>query len=166
MTASSPAVVVETDAEAFWFLGALARIRVSMDATGNQFDMVELLHPQGYASPLHSHQDDNEVFLVLEGTMRAVCDDAELVARAGDTLWLPKGTVHGYAASGDEPLRMIAMTIPGNFSGFVREAGTPAARLELPPADLPIDFDKVVEIAAKYGIAIVGPPVTHLTGAI
>lgn len=165
MTAPRFSVVEDIDTEAFWFLGTLSRIRLGMDSTLGVFDMVEILHPEGYASPLHVHQDDNEVFFVLEGTLRGVCNDEEVTADTGSTIWLPKGSVHGYAAAGSTPLRILAMTVPGNFSGFVRDAGTPALQPELPPSDLPVDFEKVGEIAAQYGISIVGPPVGHLIAA-
>lgn len=155
-------VVSDEAAEAIWFLGTLALIRGDSDATGGAFDQIEFLHPPGFATPLHVHHTADEAFYVLEGLMRGVCDGVEWVAAPGSFVWLPRGSVHGYAVVGDQPLRSLAMTMPAGFDNFVRESGVPAAEQVLPPVDLPIDFDRVNAAAVKHGQSVLGPPVTHL----
>lgn len=155
--------VVEHDAaEALWELGTLAYIKADSDRTANRFCMVEFLSGVGFATPLHVHHTQDEVFYVLEGTMHGVCDDQEWFAHKGGVVWLPKGSVHGWAVYGDAQVRSLAMTVPGSFDKFVRETGEPAQEFTLPPASIEINPELVAAVARKYDCEILGPPVNHL----
>ena len=94
--------------------------------------------------------------------MHGVCDDMEWYAPQGAYVWLPKGSVHGWAVYGDAQVRSLAMTVPGSFDKFVRETGVPAEARVLPPESAMIDPDIIVEVARKYDCEILGPPVNHL----
>ena len=155
-------VVEHDDAEAVWALGTLAFIKSDSTTTDNRFCMVEFLQGVGFATPLHVHHAQDEIFYVLEGTMHGVCDDVEWFAYQGATVWLPQGSVHGWAVYGDAQVRSLAMTVPGNFDQFIREAGEPAQELTLPPATLEINPEHVAAVAEKYGNSILGPPVNYL----
>jgi quercetin dioxygenase-like cupin family protein len=124
--------------------------------------MVEFLQGAGFATPLHTHHVADEIFYVLEGTMHGVCDDVEWFAHKGAFVWLPKGSVHGWAVYGDEPVRSLAICLPGNFDKFVRETGEPAQALTLPPASIEIDPELITAVAERYDMTILGPPVNHL----
>lgn len=155
--------VVEHDAaEALWELGILGFIKGDSHRTANTFCMVEFLQGVGFATPLHVHHTQDEIFYVLDGTMHGVCDDAEWFAHKGAFVWLPKGSVHGWAVYGDAQVRSLAMTLPGGFDGFVRETGEPAQSLTLPPASIEIDPEHIAVVAEKYEMSILGPPVNYL----
>jgi mannose-6-phosphate isomerase-like protein (cupin superfamily) len=155
-------VVEHEDAEALWELGILAFVKGDSDRTANTFCMVEFLQGVGFATPLHVHHTQDEIFYVLEGTMHGVCDDVEWFAHKGAFVWLPKGSVHGWAVYGDAQVRSLAMTLPGGFDTFVRETGEPATASTLPPASIEIDPAHIAAVAEKYGMSILGPPVNHL----
>ncbi len=42
----------------------------------------------------HQHADDDELFLVVQGTLRILLRDGELVVRAGELAVVPKGVEH------------------------------------------------------------------------
>lgn len=54
---------------------------------------------------------------------------------------------------------MLVITTPAGFELFTREAGKPARALTVPPPDEVFPGpEELTEIAARYGIEIVGPP--------
>ena len=161
-TATAFHVVEHDDSEAIWGFGILGFIKGDSDRTANSFCMVEFLQGVGFATPLHVHHTQDEIFYVLEGTMHGVCDDVEWFAHKGAVVWLPSGSVHGWAVYGDEQVRSLAMTVPGSFDKFIRETGEPAKELTLPPASIEIDTELIAAVAEKYDFAILGPPVNYL----
>jgi hypothetical protein len=58
-----------------------------------------------------------------------------------------------------EEARFLLVAEPAGFDQFMRAAGEPAARLEIPPAPTePPDVAALTALAAEYGIEITGPP--------
>jgi hypothetical protein len=51
---------------------------------------------------------------------------------------------------------MLLLNTPAGFEQFLVEAGEPAKELNLPPAEPP-DMERLMSVAAKYGIDILGP---------
>ena len=50
------------------------------------------------------------------------------------------------------------ITSTSSFASFVRAAGEPAERPELPVLDGPPDAERLARIAAEHDITLVGPP--------
>ena len=58
-----------------------------------------------------------------------------------------------------EEARFLLVTEPGRFMDFLRRAGEPAPRLEIPPPPTaPPDVEALAALAAEYDIEILGPP--------
>ena len=74
------------------------------------------------ALPQHRH-DHEEVFHVLAGSLTSVLDGAEHPADAGDTVMIPKGTLH-HAYAGDAGATFVVAMPVGTL--FMREDGEPA----------------------------------------
>src|SRR3954452_5692870 len=70
------------DGEALWFNGALGLMRATAKQTDGRFAAFELRPRRGFAAPLHSHQNEDEFFLVLAGQVRLQHGD-EIVRRTG-----------------------------------------------------------------------------------
>ncbi len=140
--------------EPFWFLNALSIIKLSGKQTGGSFALIEDRLPAGRDTPYHLHQREDETFHLLEGEMTFYSGSDMFTAAAGATVFLPRGIPHGFRA--DTPGRVLILTTPAGFDDFVREVGTPATSLEIPELHQP-DVQKLVVVAAKYGIEILGP---------
>jgi hypothetical protein len=94
---------------------------------------------------------------VLEGELTLWVGDADpVVGRPGEFALAPRGVPHSYRVTGEVPAVML-VTAHG-FAGFVREAGVPAERHELPVLDGPPDAERLARIAADHGITLLGPP--------
>jgi quercetin dioxygenase-like cupin family protein len=155
-------VVERKNAEVYWELDTLARILGDGDRTGGAFCMVEFLQAPGFATPLHAHHETDEIFYVIDGTMHGICDGREWFAHEGAFVWLPKGSVHGWAVYGDAGVRSLAMTVPAGFDKFVRETGTEPATLTTPPKEAIVSSELAMAVGRKYDIEILGPPVHEL----
>ena len=69
--------------ELFWFKGTLVNVRLSWNAGEDRVSVVEHYMPYGESPPLHIHRNEDEVFHILEGSMRIQIDGKESVAQRG-----------------------------------------------------------------------------------
>ena len=56
----------------------------------------DALPPGGWSSQRHWHSDEDEFVYVLEGELKLVEDDGQMVLRAGECAAFPKGTGNGH----------------------------------------------------------------------
>jgi mannose-6-phosphate isomerase-like protein (cupin superfamily) len=123
---------------------------MSIKATTEQFTLIEQQAPPGFGTPVHIHDDEDELFYVLSGLIEVTCGDSELTAGAGDVVLLPRAVSHAFTIAGPEPARLLQLTSPGGFDRFAREvASLPAA-----------DPEALSAVASRHGYRIVGPPRT------
>ena len=52
--------------------------------------------PPRFIAPLHLHQNDDEAWYVLEGTLIVRAGDNDIEARTGSAVLVPRGTPHTY----------------------------------------------------------------------
>jgi len=97
-------------------LTAAVTLRVH-ESTQDRFDVEATYAPHGSRPPRHSHPHHDEHFEVLDGTLRVVVAGRERDLTAGDTLDIPRGTVHHMWNPTGTPTR-------------VRWLSTPAGRVE------------------------------------
>jgi quercetin dioxygenase-like cupin family protein len=162
-TQANPAVTsiaVQPDAgEALWFLGALATVKASSEATAGRVTVIEFLAPCGHGSPLHIRKDHDQSFYVTEGELTFWLDGEIVAAPAGSYVYGPRGIPFRFTVS-SEQARFLLVTDPGSFEEFMRELAEPALEPAIPPAATePPDMAHLTATAADYGIEILGPPV-------
>ena len=137
----------------FTFLGLPSATRASAESTNGAFYLAEhWAMPPGFGSPYHTHHDEDESFYVLEGEVAFVCDGKWLKAGPGTFVFGPREIAHGFVVVGTVPARMLLMTTPGRFEGFVRELAAPAGAAAAPP-----DMAAMMAAAARYNLDILGP---------
>jgi len=153
-----PAVLTPEEQQAVWFLGALIRIRTGGASTDGRLAVLEHTGPRGYSSPVHLHKADEETFLILDGSVRVEVGGRALSAGPGTVAFLPRQLPHAFVVTSHDA-RFITLHTPSGFDEFTLAAGAPAnPPFEVPPAELPPDPAALAEIAASYGIEILGPP--------
>lgn len=156
--AIAPIVAGRDEGEAIWAFGGLARIKASGEATGGDVTVIEQLAPRGAGSPLHVHHRENEWFFVIEGELTFWVGGETVVAPAGSFVFGPKDIPHTFMVSSEEA-RFLLVAEPAGFDRFMRAAGEPAPRPEIPPAPTEApDVAALTALAAEYGIEITGPP--------
>ena len=96
--------------------------------------MVEL-EPNGGQVPWHN-QDQEEVYLVLEGTCEMCLGDERRKLSGGQCVYIPSGVFHQLTNVGDVPARMLYCYSPaGDVAHWRQElSGTlPVAGVDVPP---------------------------------
>ncbi len=155
---TTPIALHEGEGEARWFLGCLVTLKASTDTTGGRVAVIEHLAPEGAGSPLHVHHDEDEWFYVTDGTLTFWVGGQLFEASAGSFVYGPRGIPHTFTVTSPEA-RFLLVTEPAGFERFVRELSEPAQALTLPPATIqPPAPERMMALAAEYGIEIVGPP--------
>ncbi len=141
------------DDEAFRFLGLPTLMRAAKATTNGAFGLVEHLEmPIGFASPYHTHHNEDEAFYVLEGELAFVCGEKWLKGGPGTFVFGPREIAHGFKVIGHKPARILLMCTPGGFEQFVLDLGVPITAAPAPP-----DMQKLMETAAKFNINVHGP---------
>jgi mannose-6-phosphate isomerase-like protein (cupin superfamily) len=137
----------------------LATIKATTEQTGGQYILVEILAPEGFASPLHVHHFADEGFYILEGEMTFYVGDQIIKARPGSFLFGPKVVPHAFTVDSG-PGRLFVLS-PAGFEDLVREMGEAARELTIPPQPEAPDeaqMQQLAAIAARHGDEILGPP--------
>jgi quercetin dioxygenase-like cupin family protein len=145
---------------ATWAMGALFERLVGAGETGGQLGAAIVTQPPGSATPLHVHTREAEAWYLLEGAMtyRAGADTVRLVA--GDFIYLPRDVPHAFRTTGPVSSRFLALTVPGELLDIYDEVGSPASERRLPDGGLPAaEVSRWIELAPRYGLRIVGPPI-------
>ena len=79
-------------------------------------------------------------------------------APAGSFVYGPRDIPHTFTVTSPEA-RFLLVTEPAGFEGFMRTLSEPAQALTLPPAtSQPPEPERMMALAAEYGIEILGPP--------
>ena len=157
---TQPYALAREEGQAVWFLGTLVIMKATGEQTAGAFGLIDNLMPGGFASPYHMHRNEDESFYVVEGEMTFYVGEESVKAEAGAFIYGPRGVPHGFEVDGTEPARILLLNTPAGFEGFPVEVGEPAKELTIPPAEPP-DMDKLMAIAAKYDIEILGPLPGH-----
>jgi hypothetical protein len=95
---------------------------------------------------------------VLEGEFTVYVGEQRLSLPAGAFAFGPRGVPHTFIAETDGAKVLIGF-LPFHFEGFLREVGELATERVLPPPleEAP-DMGRLIPIAERNGMMILGPP--------
>jgi mannose-6-phosphate isomerase-like protein (cupin superfamily) len=125
--------------------GERFKIRTSVEDTAGTYTMLELLIDPRNGVPMHIHKNEDEHFIVLDGTLHVAIGHKTLDAVAGTAVTVGKGVPHAWCNLADTPLRILVVLSPGHIEGLFKAAAARQSDDELPP------------LAEKYGVEIIGP---------
>jgi mannose-6-phosphate isomerase-like protein (cupin superfamily) len=150
------------EGKSFWFLGTLMTIKASAENTNGAFSLIEQVAPVGFAPPMHIHHAEDEAFYILEGQATYFAGDKVIHTEAGSYVYLPRDVPHSFLVGGSSPVRLLQWTYPAGVEKFFIELGIPTSDLILPPPASPemlkTGIERLLELAPKYQLEIVGPP--------
>lgn len=72
----------------------------------------KLILEPGVSIGWHIHENEEEIFLVLQGRARVSDNGKEAVLETGDTIITQSGEGHSVACEGDETLVLLAVIVP------------------------------------------------------
>ena len=73
------------------------------------------LKPKSNGPGPHSHEANDEIFRIVEGTMSVLVGDRWIDAPAGSTIVIPAGVTHDFANRTDVRACLFNVFIPGGF---------------------------------------------------
>jgi hypothetical protein len=100
----------------------------------------------------------------VEEELTAWAGERKVVLGHGESVFIPVGTPHSLAATGDGQTRILVVASPSGFARLVTEGGTPEEGQGMPPA-ASFDMDRFLRVAAELGDELIGPPVALSTDA-
>jgi quercetin dioxygenase-like cupin family protein len=121
--------------------------------TNGALAMFECVIGPGARVPVpHRHLTYDETVYGLAGVVTFTVEGRPVDVRAGDTLFIPRGAVHGFVNSGADTVKFVAVVTPGVLGPeFFREMAT-ALRQPGPP-----DPGILGEIMRRHGLEPVAP---------
>ncbi|NUP47998.1 MAG: cupin domain-containing protein [Catenulispora sp.] len=141
--------------EPFWFIGGRSRILLPGGKTNGGLSVMEFLDTAGHAPPLHIHEDEDEVWIVLDGEISFFVDDKRLDLHTGQIAHGPRGVPHSYLVR-SETARLAVVFAPSRIEEWFSANGIPATPLDQEPAAF--DIGSIVASAQSFHLRVVGPP--------
>jgi mannose-6-phosphate isomerase-like protein (cupin superfamily) len=125
--------------------GGRAWIAIPAMDTDGAYSVVEIVSNPGESTPMHVHQNEDEHFVIVEGTARFAYGDEIFDAPAGTSITLSRKIPHAWGNASGLPLRMVAICTPGGAEEVFRVIGQGGT-----------DVD-ITSLANKYNVQVVGP---------
>jgi quercetin dioxygenase-like cupin family protein len=97
--------------------GLVKFIATSKETAGTSA-VVELTEMPGYKTAWHQHNNCEEAFYVLEGTLTIRVLDKTYTLPEGSYVLIPRGTPHGQGNFTSKPVRLLTTFTPGGFEEF------------------------------------------------
>lgn len=97
----------------------------------------------------HTHDGHEELFYVLEGTLRMRLGDDVIDAEPGACVFVPRDVVHAFWNATDQPVKFVGTWTPAGFENLFRERqGIVAERGAL-------SDEENAQLASKHGVNFV-----------
>ena len=133
--------------------GGLYQIVTTAKESRGQIFAFEATEPPGGGPPLHTHANEDEFFLVLEGEISFYIDGKVTVGRTGEAAFVPRGAAHCFKNRSNREARVLVLFTPGQIEGFfdfgLAVDGVPPTEAQL--------IDRLIDHAPRYGLEVLGP---------
>jgi len=126
-------------------LGNSYTYKAAKEETGGAYALIEGT-VVGDGPPPHIHTTEEEAFYVLEGELNVLVGQRTVTATAGAFVLVPRGTVHTFSKAETASAKILTIISPAGFEKFFEEIAGPP------------DLEKIMALAPKYNLEIVGPP--------
>jgi quercetin dioxygenase-like cupin family protein len=135
--------------------GGVFTVKASGAETGGAFLLMEHRSVGGKSTPLHTHPEDEAIYL-LAGELLVHIDGDEYRLGQGGFFVAPRGVPHAMLVT-SETAHMLALQTPGTGEAFYREASDPVDAST--DASWPPDWPRLRAAAERStSIELVGPP--------
>jgi mannose-6-phosphate isomerase-like protein (cupin superfamily) len=144
------------EGQAIWQLGNRFTLKAAGEETQGRFAILEQVCA-GAPPPMHVHENEEEAFYLLAGSVDLYLGDEVHHVEAGAFCLIPRGTPHSFTSTSAEPARMLVVVSPTGFEEFFAEVERQFPEANGMPAPEQVG-PALNELANEYGLQIVGPP--------
>lgn len=139
-------------------LGALLLLPES-ETQGRLAVVEHTLAPRALGAPVHTHRNEDEYSIVLDGTVGVEIDGEAFRAGPGSVVVKPRGIPHAFWNPTDAPARLLEIISPAGFERYFEGLGK-ILGVEGPP-----DLGALVALAARYGLDLDPGSIPRLAAA-
>ena len=140
-------IVLEHEGKQLNCLGDRQLIKLTGKDTGGQFTAISLDNPPNTQIPLHVHENEDEVYKVIEGEVEFTVGGKTTLLKTGDAIFLPRNIPHTWKVVGINNARVHLDIFPAGLENMFEELS------KLPAG--PPDIMKVASICRRYKIKFV-----------
>ena len=126
-------------------------LKMGSGETGGRYSLLEDVTAPGQGPPLHVHHNEDEGFYVIEGEYLFQAGGKRYKVSTGDFVYIPRDVPHCFRNIGATDGTLLLTLEPGGLEVFFAEL----AAVEGPPSP-----EKVAPIFVKYGLELLGPPIS------
>ena len=135
-----------TSTSKFQVLGDLIEVLTSGEETGGRLCALRQTCRPGSGPPPHWHENEDELFMVVEGRFELFDGTIWTELPKGQTAFALRGQVHTFRNCGDAEGTIIVVATPGKFDEYLRA---------ISGIQMPQDAGRLIEISVAYGIHFV-----------
>jgi quercetin dioxygenase-like cupin family protein len=133
-----------TPLKTFKVFGEPIEVLVPGEATGGLSATLTQTSPPGGGPPPHSHANEDETFLVLEGEYDFLEDGQWHKAEHGRAILAKRGSVHTFRNVGNTTGKMLVFLTPAGLEKYLEAISS---------LSMPQDTAQLMAISERYGIA-------------
>ena len=106
------------------------------------------LNPAGGGPAPHTHANEDELYIVLEGTLSFFSNDRWTDVGPGGLVYHPRGSLHTFKNKTSSATKAMILTTPAGFERLLAEVSAAC-----PPGQL---AKRLLDVSAKHGIVYPG----------
>jgi len=144
--------------ENYIFLGARVKPLLLSTETDGNFSVFEFNEVKGLEAPFHIHENEDEIWRVVDGKITFHLEGEEIQAGPGDAVFVPRGKSHTFRLQTETAKAILSLTST-DFENVIRGIAVPAASdHELPSNPISKEqAEKLIEIGKENGLTIIEP---------
>lgn len=117
-----PYVLNNSEGRTYKWHDVLFTIKAAAAETGGAFALWDVTTHPGEEPHVHVHDDVDEIFYVLKGSITFHVGDDSFKVRKGAFAYVPLGTPHTYTIHSKE-VRMLGISTPSDFADNIENTG-------------------------------------------
>jgi quercetin dioxygenase-like cupin family protein len=140
-------------ARSVWYMGGLMTVHADSADTKGALALLEFTGGPGGEPPLHVHENEDELFYVIEGRLKIFRGGEEFIVEAGDSAFMPRRIPHTFKILSSQARGLVYIT-PAGFEEYFRTIGRPAQKLTLDPNPPAPDYQRIAQVAQQFGVRV------------
>lgn len=135
--------------------GELYRYLAVSDDTGGRYSLFLVTVPPGNGPPWHMQLREDELILVLRGSVSLETEGASQSIEAGGAVHLPGGVRHRFENTTPDAAELLILTAPGGLEKLFDSVGRPwHDPTTLPGQPEPREIERLIEESPRHGVEI------------